>query len=105
MKIAHNTLDGFVEEIADQLQLGEPPVVRWCIMSETSEDRASAGFVYAVATFMIDGILCEMVIETGLEDAHVSPGRDAAKLVVVELAKWCEQNEVKLRQGRYEVDG
>ena len=64
-----------------------------------------AGTVFFVATMYIDGMICELAIETGMSDAHVSPGKDNAKIHVKELSQWCTEKNVPLKRGRFEDDG
>ena len=102
MRILHNQLDGYLDEIAAFKEDGGTPVVRWMVMNVPSDNSAGVNEVVLDSTFLLDGFLCELVLECGISDQYVSPGTDRANEIRDELTSWCYENEVSLRPGRYE---
>ena len=69
MRIVHNDMEGFLVDLEDQVDEG--PVVRWMITRLPSEDTDGVDDVYLIASFLIDGMICEVAINTGIADKHV----------------------------------
>jgi hypothetical protein len=102
MRIVHNDMEGFLVDLEDQVDEG--PVVRWMITRLPSEDTDGVDDVYLIASFLIDGMICEVAINTGIADKHVHPGIDESKRALEPLVGLCAAHSLTLRQGRYTED-
>lgn len=102
MRIVHNDMEGFLVDLEDQVEEG--PVVRWMVTRLPSEDVDGVDDVYFIASFLIDGMICEVAINTGIADKYVQPGIDESKKLLEPLAALCTARNLTLRQGRYTED-